>query len=47
MNWKSKKDGSTETVTCKDGSCTRSNGDCITCSEPGCAECRVNAPAAK
>ena len=42
-----KKDGSTETVTCKDGSCTRSNGDCITCSEPGCADCQVNAPAAK
>lgn len=27
-----KEDGSTETVTCKDGSCYDSSGDCITCS---------------
>ena len=33
-----KKDGSTETVTCKDGECTTSGGDCITCSE--CSTCK-------
>lgn len=27
-----KEDGSTETVTCKDGSCYRDSGECITCS---------------
>lgn len=47
MNWKSRKDGSTETIACKDGSCTRSNGDCITCSEPGYADCEVSASVVK
>lgn len=28
-----KVDGSTETVTCKDGTCTTSSGECITCRE--------------
>ena len=46
MNWKSKKDSSTETIACKDGACTVTDGSVIR-SEPGCAECRVNAPAAK
>lgn len=33
-----KKDGTTETVTCKDGRCTNAAGDCITCREGGCAD---------
>ena len=33
-----KKDGSKETVTCKDGVCTTSGGECITCSEGACAD---------
>jgi len=28
-----KNDGTTETVTCKDGSCTTASGECVTCSE--------------
>lgn len=28
-----KTDGTTETVTCKDGSCTTASGECVTCSE--------------
>jgi len=28
-----KTDGTTETVTCKDGTCTTSSGDCITCTD--------------
>lgn len=28
-----KKDGSTEAVTCKDGKCTTASGDCITCKD--------------
>lgn len=37
-----KRDGSTETVTCKDGTCTTSSGECITCGDPGaCSECTV------
>ena len=37
-----KKDGSTETVTCKDGTCTTSGGACITCGDPGaCSECTL------
>lgn len=37
-----KKDGSMETVTCKDGTCTTSGGECITCGNPGaCSECTV------
>ena len=30
-----KKDGTTETVTCKDGKCTNAAGDCITCRDDG------------
>ena len=33
-----KKDGTTETVTCTDGRCTNAAGDCITCREGGCAD---------
>lgn len=32
-----KTDGTTETVTCKDGSCTTAGGDCITCGS--CSTC--------
>lgn len=33
-----KKDGTTECVTCKDGVCTTSGGDCITCGGGTCAD---------
>lgn len=34
-----KKDGTTETVTCKDGKCTTASGECITCGE--CTDCEL------
>ena len=37
-----KTDGSTEKVTCKDGTCTTSSGDCITCSDcTACKDCSL------
>ena len=32
-----KKDGTKETVTCKDGVCTTASGECITCKPGGCS----------
>ena len=46
MNWKSRKDGSTETIACKDGACTITDGSVIR-SEPGYADCEVSASVVK
>lgn len=36
-----KKDGTKETVTCKDGVCTTASGECITCNKGSCSDCKL------